>query len=130
MSRSGPEKAAVILLALGADHPRLWESLDEEEIKEISQAMAALGTVASAVKLLRARGAASVRIACVHPVMAPKAFQVLDTPDLDEIVFTDSLPLVHGEFKNVKTTVLSIAPMLGDAMHRIHTGGSVGALFR
>lgn len=88
------------------------------------------GTVASAVKLLRARGAASVRIACVHPVMAPKAFQVLDTPDLDEIVFTDSLPLVHGEFKNVKTTVLSIAPMLGDAMHRIHTGGSVGALFR
>ena len=46
---SGPEKAAVILLALGEDHPRLWESLDEEEIKEISQAMAALGTVASAV---------------------------------------------------------------------------------
>ncbi|WP_339931647.1 flagellar motor switch protein FliG [uncultured Brevundimonas sp.] len=46
---SGPEKAAVILLALGEDHPRLWESLDEEEIKEISQAMAALGTVASTV---------------------------------------------------------------------------------
>lgn len=46
---SGPEKAAVILLALGEDHPRLWESLDEEEIKEISQAMAALGTVASSV---------------------------------------------------------------------------------
>ena len=46
---TGPEKAAVILLALGEDHPRLWESLDEEEIKEISQAMAALGTVASTV---------------------------------------------------------------------------------
>jgi flagellar motor switch protein FliG len=46
---TGPEKAAVILLALGEDHPRLWESLDEEEIKEISQAMAALGTVASSV---------------------------------------------------------------------------------
>jgi len=44
---TGPEKAAVILLALGEDHPRLWESLDEEEVKEISQAMAALGTVAS-----------------------------------------------------------------------------------
>ncbi|WP_339915568.1 flagellar motor switch protein FliG [uncultured Brevundimonas sp.] len=44
---TGPEKAAVILLALGEDHPRLWESLDEEEVKEISQAMASLGTVAS-----------------------------------------------------------------------------------
>ena len=42
---SGPEKAAVILLALGEEHTRLWESLDEEEIKEISQAMAALGNV-------------------------------------------------------------------------------------
>ncbi len=42
---SGPEKAAVILLALGADHTALWESLHEDEIKEISQAMASLGTV-------------------------------------------------------------------------------------
>ena len=42
---SGPEKAAVILLALGEDHTRLWESLDEDEIKEISQAMATLGNV-------------------------------------------------------------------------------------
>lgn len=46
---SGPEKAAVILLALGADHTQLWKSLDDEEIKEISQAMAGLGTVSSAV---------------------------------------------------------------------------------
>ncbi len=42
---TGPEKAAVILLALGEDHTRLWEGLDEDEIKEISQAMASLGTV-------------------------------------------------------------------------------------
>ena len=46
---SGPEKAAVILLSLGEDHNRLWQSLDDEEIKEISQAMASLGTVTSAV---------------------------------------------------------------------------------
>lgn len=46
---SGPEKAAVILLALGEDHTRLWEGLDEDEIKEISQAMASLGTVQSNV---------------------------------------------------------------------------------
>ncbi len=46
---SGPEKAAVVLLALGEDHTVLWEALDEEEIKEISQAMAGLGTVPSSV---------------------------------------------------------------------------------
>jgi len=88
------------------------------------------GTVASAVRLLRARGARSVHVACVHPVFASRAFDALDTKDIDQIVFTDSLPLVHGAFSNVETSALSIASILGDAIHRIHTGGSVGALFR
>jgi flagellar motor switch protein FliG len=46
---SGPEKAAVVLLALGEDHTQIWQALDEEEIKEISQAMASLGTVSASV---------------------------------------------------------------------------------
>ena len=46
---SGPEKAAVVLLALGEDHKQLWAQLDEEEIKEISQAMSSLGTVSANV---------------------------------------------------------------------------------
>lgn len=46
---TGPEKAAVILLSLGEDHTRLWQGLDEDEIKEISQAMASLGTVSATV---------------------------------------------------------------------------------
>lgn len=50
---SGPEKAAVILLALGEEHTALWERLDEDEVKEISQAMATLGNVsAEAVEAL------------------------------------------------------------------------------
>ncbi len=44
---SGPEKVAVVMLALGEDHTRLWEALDEEEIREISQIMSGLGTVSS-----------------------------------------------------------------------------------
>ena len=44
---TGPEKAAVILLALGEEHAQVWKQLDEDEIKEISQAMASLGTVSS-----------------------------------------------------------------------------------
>ena len=46
---TGPEKAAVVLLALGEDHKGIWQALDEDEIKEISQAMSGLGTVASSV---------------------------------------------------------------------------------
>ncbi|MFT4091934.1 MAG: flagellar motor switch protein FliG [Asticcacaulis sp.] len=46
---SGAEKAAVVMLALGEDHTDLWAQLDEEEIKEVSQAMSGLGTVTSSV---------------------------------------------------------------------------------
>ena len=44
---TGPEKAAVILLALGEEHTNIWTQLDDEEIKEISQAMSSLGTISS-----------------------------------------------------------------------------------
>jgi flagellar motor switch protein FliG len=46
---TGPEKAAVVLLSLGEEHASVWQALDDEEIKEISQAMASLGTVHSVV---------------------------------------------------------------------------------
>jgi flagellar motor switch protein FliG len=47
-SLSGPQKAAVMMLALGEDHSApLWAMLDEEEIKEISQTMSNLGTITS-----------------------------------------------------------------------------------
>ena len=37
-SLAGPEKAAIVLLALGEDHTAIWEALDDEEIKEMSAA--------------------------------------------------------------------------------------------
>ena len=47
---SGPEKAAIFLLSLGEEHgQRLWQMLDEDEIKELSQLMSNLGTVSSSV---------------------------------------------------------------------------------
>ena len=46
---SGQEKAAIVLLSLGEEHATIWEALDDEEIKEVSQAMAGLGTVAASV---------------------------------------------------------------------------------
>ncbi|MGE0533071.1 MAG: flagellar motor switch protein FliG [Hyphomonadaceae bacterium] len=45
---TGAEKAAIILMCLGEDAKKLWALLDEEEIKEVSQAMASLGVVPSA----------------------------------------------------------------------------------
>jgi flagellar motor switch protein FliG len=47
-SLSGPERAAIFLLSLGEEHStKLWQMMDEDEIKEISQLMSNLGTVSS-----------------------------------------------------------------------------------
>lgn len=52
-SLAGPEKAAVLLLALGDEQRRLWEMMDDEEIRVVSQAIVGLGNVtASAVEKL------------------------------------------------------------------------------
>jgi len=45
-----------------------------------------------------------------------------------EVVVTDTIP-VTGKKKLDKITVLPIAPLLGEAIHRIHTGLSIGAMF-
>jgi flagellar motor switch protein FliG len=46
---SGAEKAAIVLMSLGEEAKKIWATLEEEEIKEVSQAMAALGVVPSVV---------------------------------------------------------------------------------
>ncbi len=46
---NGAEKAAIVLLSLGEEHVALWEQMDDEEVKEISQAMSSLGTVSAQV---------------------------------------------------------------------------------
>ena len=120
--RTGNDEEAEAMTLIGEVSGRDCVLVDDEILTG--------GTMMSSAGLLHERGARSVRMGCVHPLFAKRAFELLDTPELSELVFTDSLPLVHGSFKHVPATELSIAPLIGDAIHRIHSGGSVGALFR
>ena len=88
------------------------------------------GTMVEAIRLLNDRGARAVYVACVHPYFRGPAFERLDAAGITELVFTDSIPLEGAGFARVPTTTISLAPLFGDAIHRIHTGGSVSALFR
>ena len=89
------------------------------------------GTVTEAARVARERGATGVYVACTHPVMAGMAIERLAGPDITGIVVTDTIP-VDGRLAALqgKLTVLSVAPMLGEAIHRIHHDLSVSALFR
>jgi len=115
-----------------AEAMNLVGSVDGRDCLVLDDEILTGGTIAAAVATARENGARSVRVACVHPVFAAKAYEILDNASvgIDEIIFTDTLPLVRGEFTAIPQKSISIAPLLGDAINRIHSGGSVGALFK
>ena len=86
------------------------------------------GTVAATVEALRQREAAAITVACTHAVLAPKGIQRLQELQVDEVVVTDTMP-VSPEKRFPGLTVLSVAPMLGEALRRIHEGESVSGMF-
>ncbi|MBB4913360.1 ribose-phosphate diphosphokinase [Streptosporangium saharense] len=86
-------------------------------------------TVIELLERLRERDVRSVRIACTHGVFAAGALDRLgEEPEVEEIVCTNTVPLPEVK-PDSKLRVLSIAPVLAEAMRRIHDGESVSALF-
>jgi ribose-phosphate pyrophosphokinase len=86
------------------------------------------GTLVNAVTALAKAGARELYACCTHPVFSGPAIKRISDVPIKEFVVTDTVPL-NGEKKLDNITVLSMAPLLGEAMRRIHTGQSVGALF-
>ena len=86
------------------------------------------GTVIATADTLRAHGARDIYCYAAHPVLAGKASEILEESTIKELVVTDSLPVPPAKMGS-KTSVVSVAPMLGEAISRIHNGSSVGAMF-
>jgi len=86
------------------------------------------GSLVRVVSALEERGVKEVYACCTHPIFSGEAIQRIASCPVKEVVVTDTVP-VKDEKKSDKITVLPIAPLLGEAIHRIHTGKSIGALF-
>lgn len=86
------------------------------------------GSLVSAIDALKAMGAEDVYSSCTHPIFSGDATTTLSSTIVKEFVVTDTVPVPQGK-RNGKVTCLSMAPLLGEAIRRIHGGESVGALF-
>lgn len=86
------------------------------------------GSLLNVITALEERGASEVYACCTHPVLSGDALKRIAGCNAKEVVVTDTLPL-NGERKTKNLTVLPIAPLFGEAIHRIHTGLSIGAMF-
>ncbi len=85
------------------------------------------GTLTAAAKILREHGAKSVRAAVSHCVLNDVAYERLQSGLIDELITTNSVPV---EPRGLPITVLSIAPLLGEAIVRINSNESVTSLFK
>jgi ribose-phosphate pyrophosphokinase len=86
------------------------------------------GSLVQAVEALLNCGATEVYSCATHPAFSGPAIERISKSHVKEVVVTDTIPLKAGK-KLDRIEVISMAPLLGEAIHRIHTGLSVGALF-
>jgi len=86
------------------------------------------GSLINTVSALKERGARDVYACCTHGVFTGPAFERITKSPVKEVVVTDTIPVPPEKIIN-KIKIISMAPLLGEAIHRIHTGLSVGAMF-
>jgi ribose-phosphate pyrophosphokinase len=85
-------------------------------------------TIVNVVEGLKERGAANAYVCATHPLFSANALQKLDHPNIEEIVVTDSIRLPEDHPARLK--VLTVAPMLAEAIRIIVEGGSISTLFK
>ncbi|HET7343866.1 MAG TPA: ribose-phosphate pyrophosphokinase [Methylomirabilota bacterium] len=87
------------------------------------------GTLVQAVGAIQREGARRILACGVHPVLSGPAIERIKTSVIEEVVVTNSIPLPDGKRTAARITVLTVAPLLGEAIRRIHDEESVSTLF-
>lgn len=86
------------------------------------------GTLVVAADMLKARGARKVVAAATHGIFAEDALALIGNSSIEHVYVTDSLPYPNGQDPN-PVQIVTVAPMLAEAIMRIHTDLSISALF-
>jgi len=104
--------------------------VEGRDVLMIDDMIATAGTVCEAARIVNKRGGRSIRAAATHAVFAGPALDRMEVAPFTETVVTDTIPLsneARQRLPNLK--VLSVAPILGEAIARIHKHQSVSSLF-
>lgn len=86
------------------------------------------GTITQAAEALKKQGAKQIYACCSHAVLSGPAIERLDKSPIKELVVTNTIPKRDGASSD-KIKRLSVGPLLGEAIKRIHYGESVSSLF-
>ncbi|MDI3341939.1 MAG: ribose-phosphate pyrophosphokinase [Sphaerobacter sp.] len=129
--RAGGSLAIITKQRPGPEQDEVLEMVGDVEGRHaviVDDMISSAGTLVRAAEELRARGAASVRAAAIHGVFAGDALRLIQASPIEQVVVTDTLPL-PDEGPRDKIEVLTVAPLIAEAIMRIHKDLSISALF-
>jgi len=115
--RDGPNVAVVM---------HLIGEVEGKDVVVIDDMIDTAGTLIQAVSALEREGARRIVACGVHPVLSGPALDRIKSSPLEEVVVTNSIPVAR---RSAQITVLTVAPLLGEAIRRIHDEESVSTLF-
>ena len=103
-------------------------SIQGKKVIMIDDIIDTAGTIVQGAAALKDWGASDIYVCCTHPVLSVPAVKRLDEAPIKEILVTNTIPLPTKKMIS-KLKVLSVAPLLGEAIIRIHEDLSVSKLF-
>jgi ribose-phosphate pyrophosphokinase len=105
-------------------------SVKGRDVIMVDDMIATAGTITQAAVAVQKEGARSIRVAATHPVLCGPAVERLAAAPIDEIVVADTIPICDATRRSLPNLkVLSVAPLFGEAIRRIHRNESVSILF-
>jgi ribose-phosphate pyrophosphokinase len=118
--RSGPNESEVL---------HVVGDVEGKNVLILDDIIDTAGTLVQAEEALRAQGAERTYAAAVHPVFSGPALDRIEKSAIETLFVTNTIPLDEAMSRCRKIRALSVAPLLGEAIQRIHEGASVSSLF-
>jgi ribose-phosphate pyrophosphokinase len=118
--REGPNSAVAM---------HLIGDVDGRDAVVIDDMIDTAGTLVQAVGALQREGARRILACGVHPVLSGPSIERIKASPIEEVVVTNSIPLTPEKRTAARITMLTVAPLLGEAIRRIHHEESVSTLF-
>ena len=118
--RSGPNETEVL---------NVVGDVEGKNVLILDDIIDTAGTLVQAEEALREQGARRTFAAAVHPVFSGPARERIQESGLETLFVTNTIPLDDAMSSCRKIRTLSVAPLLGEAIQRIHEGASVSSLF-
>jgi ribose-phosphate pyrophosphokinase len=118
--REGPNQAKIM---------NIIGEVDNRDVLLLDDMIDTAGTIAQGAQACADKGARRVLAGCTHAVLSGPALQRLNDSVINQVIVTNTIPMAGKDQICKKIKVLSVAPLLGEAIRRIHNEESVSSLF-